>query len=213
MWKHKQLVLPLLLLAGLGAQAQSAPRAVPEAAQLCVNCHVQTAEQMKTVDAQMVPMLGGQHADYLAVAIKAYSRRQRDHLFMRGIASGITSLLKTEIARLARKEVRAETDVLKRAVGTYRSEIAALKRRADALEKQLRQAGKVQRSAPPELEDKHPGFRFSAGLAAHRKRIGLSASEMGKLLGASGQLVYKWESGDARPRAQSMPGINPIRTS
>jgi len=125
----------------------------------------------------------------------------------------IASLLKTEIARLARKHVRAETDALKRAVGTYRSEIAALKRRADALERQLRQASKVSRSAPPELEDKHPGFRFRAkGLAAHRKRLGLSASEMGKLLGASGQSVYKWESGEARPRAQNMPGIAAVRS-
>ena len=40
----------------------------------------------------------------------------------------IASILKTEIARVARKEVRAETLGLKMAVGAYRSEIAALTR-------------------------------------------------------------------------------------
>jgi DNA-binding transcriptional regulator YiaG len=35
---------------------------------------------------------------------------------------------------------------------------------------------------------------------------------MGKLLGASGQSVYKWESGEARPRAHNVPGIAAVRT-
>lgn len=34
---------------------------------------------------------------------------------------------------------------------------------------------------------------------------------MGKLLGASGQSVYKWESGEARPRAANIPGIAAVR--
>ena len=125
----------------------------------------------------------------------------------------IASLLKEEIVRLARKHVRAETAALKKAVGTYRSEIAALKRRAAALEQQLRRAQRKQ-GIPSSLqqEDSDASFRFSAkGLAAHRKRLGLSANEMGKLLGASGQSVYKWESGEARPRAANMPGIAAIR--
>ncbi len=50
----------------------------------------------------------------------------------------IASILKSEIARVARKEIRGETLQLKKAVGVYRSQIAALKRRAQALEKQLR---------------------------------------------------------------------------
>ena len=47
---------------------------------------------------------------------------------MSGMAN-IASLLKTEISRVARKEVRADTVDLKKALGVYRAEIAALKRR------------------------------------------------------------------------------------
>jgi hypothetical protein len=47
----------------------------------------------------------------------------------------IASVLKSEIARVARKEVRGEIQSLKKAVGTYRSEIADLKRRTKALER------------------------------------------------------------------------------
>ena len=51
----------------------------------------------------------------------------------------IASLLKTEIARVARKEIRANVDELRKMVSSQRSQIAALKRRLDAAEKQRRQ--------------------------------------------------------------------------
>ena len=50
----------------------------------------------------------------------------------------IASILRDEISRVARKEVRSETAGLKKAVSAYRAEIAALKRRAQALEQELR---------------------------------------------------------------------------
>ena len=56
-------------------------------------------------------------------------------------------------------------------------------------------------------------IRFSAkGLAAQRKRLGLSASDIGLLVGASGQSVYNWESGQNRPRASQLPAIAELRT-
>jgi DNA-binding transcriptional regulator YiaG len=128
----------------------------------------------------------------------------------------IASILKSEIARVARKEVRGETLQLKKAVSSYRSQIAALKRRAQALEQQVRGLSKsgTGKRAAPEADDEPMGsFRFSAkGLASHRKRLGLSAHDCGILLGASGQSVYKWEDGKARPRAKHLPAIAALRT-
>jgi DNA-binding transcriptional regulator YiaG len=128
----------------------------------------------------------------------------------------IASLLKTEIARVARKEVRGETVQLKKAVSAYRSQIADLKRRAQALEQQLRRLNKRSAKSEPLANghDESAGqpFRFSAkGLASHRKRLGLSAHDCGLLLGASGQSVYKWEEGQVRPRASHMPAIAALR--
>jgi DNA-binding transcriptional regulator YiaG len=130
----------------------------------------------------------------------------------------IASILKSEIARVARKEIRGETLQLKKAVSAYRSQIAALKRRAQALEQQLRglRKGGGAKAAPAAQADDDESmgsFRFSAkGLASHRKRLGLSAHECGILLGASGQSVYKWEDGKARPRAKHLPAIAALRT-
>ena len=56
--------------------------------------------------------------------------------------SNVASVLKEEIARVARKEIRRETSALKKSSTTHRSEIAALKRRVLELERQLRRVGR-----------------------------------------------------------------------
>jgi hypothetical protein len=63
--------------------------------------------------------------------------------------ANIASLLKAEISRVARKQVRADTLGLKKVVGVYRAEIAALKRRAQALELELRRLSKAYAKAVP----------------------------------------------------------------
>lgn len=130
--------------------------------------------------------------------------------------ANIASLLKSEIARVARKEVRGETAALKKAVSAYRSEIAALKRRAHALESELRRLGKSagkQAAAPAEGEESSRALRFSPkGLASQRKRLGLSAQDCGLLVGASGQSIYNWEDGKARPRAKHLKALAALRS-
>jgi DNA-binding transcriptional regulator YiaG len=129
--------------------------------------------------------------------------------------ANIASLLKAEISRVARKEVRAETASLKKSVSTYRSEIAALKRRAQALELELRRLSKAQAKAVPAEVQAQPTqkLRFTAkGLTSQRRRLGLSALDIGLLVGASGQSIYNWEEGKARPRAKHLPALAALRT-
>jgi DNA-binding transcriptional regulator YiaG len=127
----------------------------------------------------------------------------------------IASMLKQEIARVARKELRSETAALKKASTTYRSEIAALKRRVAETERQLRISAKSSTRASPAANDESilEGMRFSAkGLMGHRKRLGLSANELGLLLGVSGQTIYNWESGKARPNRKFLPTLVALRS-
>lgn len=49
------------------------------------------------------------------------------------------------------------------------------------------------------------------GFAALRKKLGISAAEMGKLLGVSAQSVYHWESGKTKPRASQLQAIAAVR--
>ena len=127
----------------------------------------------------------------------------------------IANLLKSEIARVARKQVRTETAGLKQAIALYRAQIAELKRRTRHLEQQVKRLGRVTAkavAATPVQAEGERSLRFSAkGLAAQRKRLGLSAQAFGALIGASGQSVYKWEEGKTRPRAKNLPAIAALR--
>jgi DNA-binding transcriptional regulator YiaG len=127
----------------------------------------------------------------------------------------IASVLKAEIVRVARKEVRSETDGLRKASAAFRAEIAALKRRTQNLEQELRRLGQALPKPAAKVEPADSGrkARFSAkGLVTLRKRLGLSADDFGLLVGASGQSIYNWEAGSARPRDAYLPLIATLRT-
>ena len=127
----------------------------------------------------------------------------------------IATALKNEISRIARKEVRAETLQIKKQSAHYRSEIASLKRLVAALDRLLRRhskGGSTASVAPEEKEPAADGLRFRVkGFADHRRRLGLSAAQAGALLGVSGQSIYHWEAGKAKPRASQMPAIAALR--
>ena len=129
--------------------------------------------------------------------------------------STFANQLKSEISRLAKKEIRAETQALKKASAQYRSEIAALKRRIAGMESQLKKLGKVAgRSKAVEATEEEGGtaLRFRvAGFAALRKKLDISAADMGRLLGVSAQSVYHWETGKTKPRASQLGAIATVR--
>jgi DNA-binding transcriptional regulator YiaG len=122
-----------------------------------------------------------------------------------------SSILKSEITRLARKEVKAAIEPLRKANGAYRKEIAELKRQVTSLQRETKSLARPERAAR-----QHPGdlrtSRFSAkGLKTLRARLGLSASDFGRLVSASGQSIYNWEAGKASPRATQQAAITAVR--
>lgn len=125
----------------------------------------------------------------------------------------IASVLKSEITRIARKEIRAEVESLKKSLSGHRTEIAGLKRRSQALEQELKRLQKFATKPEPMPNNKtDQKLRFSAKrLAAQRQRLGLSADAVGLLVGASGQSVYNWEAGKARPRPSHLAAIAALR--
>jgi len=125
----------------------------------------------------------------------------------------LASALKSEISRIARKEIRAEIENLKKSASVHRTEIAALKRRSQSLEQELRKLGKTApKPTPASSDESGKSLRFSAkGLASQRQRLGLSAEAVGLLVGASGQSIYNWEAGKAKPRASHLAAIAALK--
>jgi DNA-binding XRE family transcriptional regulator len=127
----------------------------------------------------------------------------------------IATVLRNELIRVAKKEVRRETATLRKATTLLRSDSAALKRRVAELE---RKVARLLARPPTSASENESGsakgsskFRFSPkGLRAHRKRLGLSQEDMGLLFGVSAMSVYNWEAG-AHPHPKRMVAIAALK--
>jgi DNA-binding transcriptional regulator YiaG len=118
----------------------------------------------------------------------------------------IGALLKQEIARLARREVRAAVQGTKKASTQYRRHIATLRRQVETLERQvaLLQRRVVDKPAAPAGASAQKMRFVAKGLKSQRVRLGLSAADFGRLVGVSAQSIYNWEQGHSSPRAEQL---------
>jgi DNA-binding transcriptional regulator YiaG len=126
----------------------------------------------------------------------------------------IASVLKEEIRRLAKKEVKAQVGTTKRAVVQYRRDIANLKRQLGQQEKEITLLKKraQQQGQPLVQEESSETIRFSArSVKAQRSRLSLSATDYGKLVGVSGLTIYNWEHGTSRPRKAQLAALVAVR--
>lgn len=129
--------------------------------------------------------------------------------------ANLAQTLKSEISRLARKQVKQEVGALRDAATRYRSDIAELKRqvkdqqrRIAFLESQESKRVKTPKAPKEAVEN----ARFSPKwLRSHREKLGLSAADYAKLVGVSTQTIYLWEREQTKPRRSQLPALVAVR--
>ena len=126
----------------------------------------------------------------------------------------VASVLRDEINRLARKEIRQQVGPVKKTTVELRRTVAALKSEVTALQRKLRYLEKQEKrrlkTAPK--TDTGKRVRFSPkGIKADRKRLGISAKDYGALVGVSSLTIYNWETGKSKPRAERLAAWAAVR--
>jgi DNA-binding XRE family transcriptional regulator len=132
----------------------------------------------------------------------------------RNSVPNIASVLREEIVRISRRGTRAQIEATKKAAAQHRHDIAELKRQVALLQRQIKFIAKRVSSSPGTAASEAAGtkLRFVAkGLRSHRNRLGLSAGDFGRLVGASANSVYAWETGKSVPRRAQLARIAAIR--
>ncbi|HTN76331.1 MAG TPA: helix-turn-helix domain-containing protein [Pirellulaceae bacterium] len=129
--------------------------------------------------------------------------------------ANLAVVLKDEIRRLARKELKSHLSDTKQAVTRYRREIAQLKRQ---LQEQARKINRLEQStprgsaAPTESNDTATQLRFSPkSVKKQRDRLGFSAENYARLIGVSGLTIYNWEQGKSRPQRAQLQALAAVR--
>jgi len=126
------------------------------------------------------------------------------------------SVLKQEIARIARRELRTQIAAAKKSSAQQKRHVVELKERVAVLERKLAAIGKLEKtSAPAQTAAESPDMRVRfapKGLRSLRGRLGLSAERFGRLIGVTGQSIYNWEQRVTTPRAQQLQQLAAVRT-
>jgi DNA-binding transcriptional regulator YiaG len=129
--------------------------------------------------------------------------------------ANIAIVLREEISRLSRREIRRQVQPLRKASAAHRREIAALKRQLLTLQRRANALAKsaAQNRNPVEPAETPSPQRFVAkGLRSLRARLDVSAAELAKLVGVSQQSVYNWELKKAVPRREQLAALAGIRS-
>lgn len=130
----------------------------------------------------------------------------------------IANLLKDEINRLARKEIRSACTPLQQQLRELRKTVRQQRETIDGLQQRIDQLQALS-SSPTEkiLEassvDEDKQIRLSGtSIKKHRQRLGLSQGELGQLLNVSTNTVVRWEQDTSKPRAAYRTGLAQLRT-
>ena len=127
----------------------------------------------------------------------------------------VAQVIKEEITRLARKEVRAAVNPLKKQVRVLRNTVKDQQAMVAKLEKAVHgMAGQVADPSPslfaPEEEPSRARVTPSS-VRRHRLRLRLSQVELGGLLGVNATTIVRWEAGSSMPRVQHRTALIRLR--
>ncbi len=125
----------------------------------------------------------------------------------------IESVIKAEIVRLAKREMRSAFLPLKREVRQMTIRVSSLSKGIASLNRLAKEVhleeGKPKLEASP---DEVRASRISPErIRSLRKKLGLSQREMGLLTGASLGAVMSWEKGKFKPRGEKKTALVALR--
>ena len=129
----------------------------------------------------------------------------------------IAQVLKEEIARIARRQIKQETAKLQRDSVWLRKSVASLKRQITALEREnrlLRSEVSRQRAGSIPRGEELKKMRVTGSMIRKlRDRLKISQAGLAKLVGVSGQSVYQWErkKGGLRLRQETKVALHRVR--
>jgi DNA-binding XRE family transcriptional regulator len=115
----------------------------------------------------------------------------------------IARLLKDEIRRVTRKELKQTASELKQSNVALRRAVSDLKQRVGKLEREKKRLTRgLERqgvATPPEAVEEAPRLRATSNtIRMLREKLGLTQAELAVLLGVTGQSVYQWEAKGGR---------------
>ena len=126
----------------------------------------------------------------------------------------LESIIKSEIQRLSKHEVRSVFLPLRREVWAMRLKLSKLIKSFIVLDRLAKEISKA-KSAEPKLEASPEEVKASRltpeRIAGLRKKLGISQRELGVMVGATTGAVASWERGKFKPRGEKKVALVALR--
>ncbi len=126
----------------------------------------------------------------------------------------IESVIKAEIVRLAKREMRTAFLPMKREVRQMSTKLSGLSKAISSLNRLTKEVG-LEEKAKPKLEATPEEVKTSritpARIRSLRKKLGISLREMGLLTGVGLGAVLAWEKGKFAPRGDKKTALVALR--
>lgn len=113
----------------------------------------------------------------------------------------IATILKSEIQRLAKREVKSAVTPLQKTITSLRKEIGALKKELKAAAKSAKVSAKSVKVAKDESEEETTTTRVrptAKTMMSLRQKFGMSQAEFGKLLNVGRITIARWEAQEGK---------------
>ena len=125
----------------------------------------------------------------------------------------LESTIKSEIQRLAKREIRSTFIPLRREVGAIRLKLSGLSRGITSLNRMTKELHLEE--ARPKLEATPEEVKVSRltpdRIRGLRKKLGISMRELGTLTGTSLSAILSWEKGKFKPRGEKKGALVALR--
>ncbi len=125
----------------------------------------------------------------------------------------VVQIMRDEIRRVARKEIRSESTSLINQVRKLRETVKKQNQTITQLQKSLVKLSPQSTAVVlGDSDDEQPRARITpASIKRQRTKLKLSQRELGKLLGVTATTVVRWETGTCKPRATHQAQIAELR--
>jgi DNA-binding transcriptional regulator YiaG len=125
----------------------------------------------------------------------------------------LESTIKSEIQRLAKREIRSTFMPLRRGVRAMRLKLSSLAKNFSALDRMAKE--QLQKVPKKELEATPEEMKASRltpdRIRGLRKKLGISMRDLGILTGSSVGAVLSWEKGKFKPKAEKKSALVALR--
>ena len=126
----------------------------------------------------------------------------------------LESTIKSEIQRLAKRQIRSTFLPLRREVRGLRLKLSSLSKGITSLNRMTKELH-LEEKAKPKLEATPEEVKASritpARISGLRKKLGISMREMGILTGVGLSTVLSWEKGKFKPRGEKKAALVALR--